>query len=254
MRINDRSQGNASPLHSFGTEHLATSDSKANAERSDTLSLHEDGQISQAPRVPSEKPYPEVAEVVGGGERCSAETANQGGAAGEGHVEDGATALHPVVAKLDHQGNVMKTHGVASNPQIMRAHQTGSITATDHKTVHGAEKCPVTTAPSSAGSTMPAQKIEKAQKPVRAGQEGFIRESNAAHSEELRRRAQKAVVSTEGTPVIFVGDSTQEDSEQARLAKVAGDAAKPKMPAPVNLGPSHPAVYFGGRQRPVTAR
>ncbi len=151
MRINDRSQGNASPLHSFGTQHLATSDSKANAERSDTLSLHEDGQISQAPRVPSEKPYPEVAEVVGGGERCSAEIANQGGAAGEGHVEDGATALHPVVAKLDHQGNVMA----------------------DHKAAHGAVKCPapmakpgspesqVAAAPSSEGSTMPAQKAEK---------------------------------------------------------------------------------------------
>ncbi|SRR5258706_7479918 len=172
MRINDRSQGNASPLHSFGTQHLATSDSKANAERSDTLSLHEDGQIPQAPGIPSEKPYPEVAEVVGGGERCSAEAADQGGAAGEGHVEDGATALSPVVAKLDH-GYVVKSVGVASHPAICRAHQLSSVTHADHKAAHGAVKCPapmakpgspesqVAAAPSSEGSTMPAQKAEK---------------------------------------------------------------------------------------------
>jgi hypothetical protein len=156
---------------------LATSDSRAHAEASQTLGAESDNQASQAPRIPSEKPYPEVSEVMGGGESCSAETAEQGGAAGPGHVNLGATGLdksasEPVVARLDH-GYVVKSVGVASHPAIMRAHQLGSVTQADHKAAHGAVKCPapmakpvssespVAATASSEGSTMPAQKADK---------------------------------------------------------------------------------------------
>jgi hypothetical protein len=45
-------------------------------------------------------------------------------------------------------GGLAKAHGVASAPQLMRAHQTGSVTRENHTAIH-------TGGPESEGSTMP---------------------------------------------------------------------------------------------------
>jgi len=117
-----------------------------------------DGKPPQAPRIPSERDYTEVSTVVASPEACTAEVADRGGAEGNGSQAEGATGLDksaatPVIARPDFHlgGRVMKA-AVHSHPGLMRAHQTGSITDTDHKAVHGAEKCEPLAKP---GSNLP---------------------------------------------------------------------------------------------------
>jgi hypothetical protein len=135
--IRDRSgESFGGSVQRHGVDHLRTSDAPVAAAPG---LITGEGEIQGDPRVPSYKPYTEVAEVEGGGECCSAITAGEGGEAGPGQVTQGdpvgKSASSPVTAHVS-QGEMVKTVSVMSHPQLASAHRHGSITKKDHDAVH----------------------------------------------------------------------------------------------------------------------
>jgi hypothetical protein len=255
MNVKDRSNAGApAPTHYSG--RLVTSDSRAHAETAQTLGTGTDGQPSQAARIPSEKPYPEVSEIYGTGEACTAEVADHGGREGNGSQAEGATGLDksaatPVIARPDNLEFTKSAH-VGTHPSLMRAHQTGSYSASDHDAVHGTQKCEplskpgsnlpkggegvaealdestVGQSPASEGSTMPnvakteiadetlwaeaTKGVKKALRPVRAGQREIQRSDYNAITTEMHRRGVNAVMEEVDSRVV-IGSSGGDGSE-----------------------------------------
>jgi hypothetical protein len=137
MNIKDRSNGTEGSIQSFGAKHLITSD------RTVAQAGSKDG-------------------YCGDGRQCDAQPAEFQGSVNQTApaVKAEKSATSPITArptKTEGFTGVRKAAGVASHPGLMRAHQTGSVSHEDHKTVHGRGTEPVKTMSKSesAGSTMP---------------------------------------------------------------------------------------------------
>src|SRR6267154_4446529 len=91
-----------------------------------TLTGHSSLPVAPVPHnavIPEERNHTEVPLVGGAIEPCSAEYADGGGSVSGSHE------------------TVDKAASVRSKPDLTRAHQTSSVTSSDHKAIHGAEKC-----------------------------------------------------------------------------------------------------------------
>jgi hypothetical protein len=103
-------------------------------------------EVSQDPHIPQERNFTEVAIHEGAEEPCAAANVDAGGTVRE--VSTKAEAPRKPLTAYLNKGNI-SSNGVrstaahvASHPQLMRAHQAGSITSSDHRAMHGVEKCP----------------------------------------------------------------------------------------------------------------
>jgi hypothetical protein len=124
MQVRDRSNESFPGIVTqHGSSHVSTSDRAIAAAPGEITG---DGGTSQQARIPSNRPYTEISQVEGEGENCSALTADQGGEAGEGHVNE-----------------AHKCASVASHPQLMASHRHSTITAKDHDDIHSGAETPV---------------------------------------------------------------------------------------------------------------
>jgi len=145
IQIKDRTDGNVGLIHSHGTTHLTTSSPIAHGDGDrEYQTTDQDSVIGQNGKAPIAE-GPDVVDTAG---RQAAEyrepehAANPQVMHGDGALKS-VTASEPVVARLSKGLPVTSRaaiHGVSSHPHLMRAHQMGSISASDHDAVHGADQ------------------------------------------------------------------------------------------------------------------